>query len=127
MGGCTQRSARGARVRIARCGRPAEGRCPECGAAVGASVRGDFLCYADPAWVEGLAGGTTWILVSIGLSIVFTVIGEGIAEVTGNTGASWALDTVGSIVFTIGVWRITVPDPGRLGAEPPVNIRSVYP
>jgi hypothetical protein len=36
-----------------------DGCCPECGAAIGLPRYGDFLRFADPAWVETLGQGAT--------------------------------------------------------------------
>jgi predicted Zn-ribbon and HTH transcriptional regulator len=47
-----------------------DARCPECGAANGASAQGDLLRFADPAWLGRLrrggrllAGGLLWLIV----------------------------------------------------------------
>ena len=39
-----------------------QGRCPECGAAIGLSCHGDLLRFADPKWVETLGRGASLIL-----------------------------------------------------------------
>ena len=39
-----------------------DGRCPECGAPVGLSIKGDLLRFAHPDWVEELARGSRFIL-----------------------------------------------------------------
>ena len=44
---------------------PLQGRCPECGTAVGRSAHGDLLRYCEPGWVETLAGGMDWIVAGI--------------------------------------------------------------
>jgi hypothetical protein len=59
------------------------GRCAGCGEPVGASVYGDLLAYADPAWLRAVGNGlrTVWwtILVVAGLiavlAIIFSVVG----------------------------------------------------
>ena len=50
-------------------------RCPECGSAVGPSIRGDQLRYGDPKWVRVLADGVSWIIVSVLLGTFPWLIG----------------------------------------------------
>jgi hypothetical protein len=87
-----------------------EGRCPECGTAVGRSTRGDFLRFCDPAWVEKLASGMNWILTSIIVSIVVGGLGSGLVGATGNPGFG-LLGVLGGMVGFVGYWRVTTPDP----------------
>ena len=37
------------------------GVCPECGTEVMRSIRGGFLKYATPQWVQSLASGMDWV------------------------------------------------------------------
>lgn len=55
-----------------------EVQCPECGTSVGRSVHGDYLRYADPAWVRVLATGATLVLVAIILQVLVTGVTFGL-------------------------------------------------
>lgn len=39
-----------------------DGRCPECGTPIRASLFGDMLCYCDPIWLTRLSRGT-WLII----------------------------------------------------------------
>jgi hypothetical protein len=107
-----------------------EGRCPECATAVGRSLRGDHLRFADPNWVESLASGMNWIVASI-------VVGFLMGGVTGGTamclrwapspGAAWLMlpGLVIGLIGVIGYWKVTVPDPSGLGEEGGLNARKL--
>jgi hypothetical protein len=71
------------------------GGCPECGASVALSLRGDLLRFCEPAWLERLARGARCAFVAILLSFV--------------------IGGLGLIVWIYGAWLITSPDPSGLG------------
>jgi hypothetical protein len=101
-----------------------ESTCPECGTAVGRSVKGDFLKFADPMWVSKLANGMNWIIGAIIASIVLGCVGSGISSSTGDTMISSVLELAAGIVTVIGFWLLTTPDPGAI--EPsPINTRNL--
>lgn len=99
------------------------GRCPECGAPVGVSTRGNFLQYADPDWVSQVAKG---------LSIVFAMI---IASIAINAGGMTAVAIPGGLHAVIGaiitgaeiygVWLMTEPDPSGIGEEKNMSARKL--
>lgn len=116
-----------------------DGRCPECGNAVGRSIRGDFLRFCDPEWVEKLASGMNWIVASIVIGIIGGIlaafVGGGFA--VAMTAGGGSINPIGFViggvlmqlavgaVGLIGYWKVTTPDPGRPEAETGVNARQL--
>ncbi len=90
-----------------------EGRvCPECGTAVGRSLRGDFLKFCDPDWVGTVASGLNWVMAGIAIGFVGGLITgvltrQGVAPPALFQGFILLL----SLVPLIGYWRLTAPDP----------------
>jgi hypothetical protein len=122
-------------------GLPIEGRCPECGIAVGLSTYGDLLRYSDPAWLAKLRTGATLILWGILamvvtvvlLVVVFMIIGVRTAAQGGAAGGGAAAGgapgagtqaiimslamLVGYGLILGGSWLLTEPDPSGLGED----------
>jgi hypothetical protein len=107
----------------------ASGQCPECGAAVSLALRDDLLCYADPAYVKGLARGCQWILRGSTLLVSgIILIPVGVAAISSlgaakswkfvlpGIAASLAILAVlfGSLAFLEGVWLFTGSPPRSL-------------
>ena len=99
-----------------------DGRCPECGIAVGRSAYGDVLRYCDPTWVESLASGANWVVASILVAILMAVAGLGVAAASG-TASSGVFGLVGGLVALVGYWKLTAPDPSEL--EQNTKVRQV--
>jgi hypothetical protein len=118
-------------------GLPVDGRCPECGIAVGLSTYGDLLCYSDPAWLAKLRRGVTLILWGI-LAMIVTVVlivvvvmvlgirtaarGGGTVTPAAGPGGTQAvvmgLATLACYgLVLIGSWLLTEPDPSGLGED----------
>jgi hypothetical protein len=118
-------------------GLPVEGRCPECGIAVGLSTYGDLLRYSDPTWLAKLRAGATLILWGIVVMVVTTVllivvvaiIGIRAAAAGGGTAAAatppHGMQAVlislaglpGYALLFAGSWFLTEPDPSGLGED----------
>jgi hypothetical protein len=93
-----------------------DSRCPECGAPVGLSLRGDLMRYSDPAWVETLRQGVSLILWSVVIAIFAAVISALTAK--GGQSVLGALATLaGGVLQIIGAWMLTTPDPSGLGED----------
>ncbi len=94
--------------------------CPECGTAVGRSLLGDQLRFSDPDWVDTLARGANWILWSALLGILLGIAGGVVEVVMAESGMSVGgvevlvlmLSAVSPILWLIGIWLITSPEPG---------------
>ncbi len=105
-----------------------EGRCPECGSAVGWSIHSDLLCYSNPVWVRHLAAGTLWIIISVLGGIVVTVFGGAVTGTIFQDRVELAQTFIGFSAFAVafvGYWKLTMPDPGREEQRPIWNIRQM--
>lgn len=110
-------------------GLPSDGRCPECGAAIGLSLQGDLLRFADPDWVLKLRRGTQTII----LGIVFVVLAIIISIVVGVSSGTPSLSLIaaglGMLVawgcFLIGSWLLTAPDPSGIGEDQYGTVRKI--
>lgn len=99
-----------------------EGRCPECGTAVGLSTLGDLLRYADPNWIRTVARGITIILWMILASVLLGCLG---GTLLATEGLQQALSIGLGLVSFYGVWLMTEPDPSGLGEDPTITARKV--
>lgn len=96
-----------------------EGRCPECGAAVGLSVAGDLLRFSNPQWVRTLQRGVRLII--WGVAVI--VIGIGLAGVLAATVTptiglvALVAPLIGYLLSLVGTWWLTEPDPSGLGED----------
>ncbi|MBT8484759.1 MAG: hypothetical protein KJO43_04205 [Phycisphaerae bacterium] len=104
-----------------------DGRCPECGAPVGRSIRGDHLIYSDPSYLDSLRLGIVCILISaiIQCALILTGITVGVLFVLGlasdwftmtNTPAWVAVGPdylmIPFVMLALyGWWRFSAPDP----------------
>ncbi len=109
---------------------PFQGRCPECGTAVGRSAHGDLLRYCEPGWVETLASGINWIVAGIIASVLSSILAKVVAAATATTGQSGdvfegMLDFMVSLISLVGYWKLTTPDPGQPDDAGSLNLRSV--
>lgn len=111
------------------------GRCPECGLAVGRSVRGHWLCYCDPDWLARIWWGTNRFAVAVGcfmamVGFIFFAATFG----QGHRGSSlediliggWVLFFTAGIAFSaLGFWRATTPDPDKVAQESRISTRRL--
>jgi hypothetical protein len=103
-------------------GLTADGRCPECGTAVGFSLQGDLLRFCDPNWVDTLRRGTAVFIGGVAfmflglLGILFLVPMAIMPPLTVIQVCLIAI-LIGYILSTIGWWFLTQPDPSGLGED----------
>ena len=100
-------------------------RCPECGTAIGRSLHGNLLRFAQPQYVRKLARGVTLILWGILVSILVAIAGfmwrvQAAPQVMANLMA-----LLGGLVGLVGTWMVTAPDPGRLDEAWEFNARRL--
>lgn len=102
----------------------AGGRCPECGSPVGLSVQGNLLRFADPNWLMGLRKGVNFILVAVLVSVIVVICGAFARRVLPPLVTQFA--SLGSgVLFVIGGWLVTEPDPSGLGEHQYGTVRKL--
>jgi hypothetical protein len=113
-------------------GLPTSALCPECGTPVELSLRGHFLAFAAPEYLDALRRGLTLILNGMLLYIVALfgglVINIALASTLGSParGAlSQILLLIPVVMMLFGHWLFTVPDPGTVDREAPAAARRV--
>jgi hypothetical protein len=103
-----------------------DGRCPECGVAIGRSLQGDYLRFADPQWVQTLASGMNWILAAIVMSVLDSVAGSLAAGATRiSLGWAFLIGCGSALVSLVGYWKVTTPDPAGLEDASRITSRKV--
>lgn len=109
-------------------------RCPECGAEVSRSARGDLLRFADPDWVGKLASGTSlmrWgIVASMLLGLVGSLAVGGLAVAGGYSQRSLFLlvgmvTLIGQVMLLWAAFLITTQEPRVSLQEGTVTARRV--
>jgi hypothetical protein len=91
-------------------------QCPECGTAVGRSLQGDFLRFADPQWVEMLASGMTWILIATAagtLGILASLVAASISATGYQSTWFFVASCCIEVIGFIGYWKLSTSDPGK--------------
>lgn len=100
--------------------------CPECATVVGRSLRGDYLRFADPAWVAQLFSGLNWIMYGVALGfLVGAAAGVLIAALKLPLLVITAIQVVFGIVGLVGYWKFSMPDPSGLGESDGLNARKL--
>lgn len=99
------------------------GICPECGTAIGRSLYGNLLAYADPGWMARLARGAAWTVRGINLLLLALIAALVLGVAFGSLGGTifsslWpgvvmVMALLGSVSLLLGYWWLTGPDPGR--------------
>ena len=114
-------------------GLPLDGRCPECGAAVGLSVEGNLLRFSDPAWILKLHRGVrlmvygiaTIFLGIIALFILGTLTrGGSVMSPRAVELATPLVVLIGYALIVVGSWLLTEPDPSGLGENDYGTVRK---
>lgn len=99
------------------------GRCPECGASVVDSTRGNLLCYADAVWLDTLRKGAGLKLLNIVFMIVVGVGGGIVASLTAFPIAPEVVGVIGSILGLWATFLITSQEPRVALDEDPLTLR----
>ncbi len=109
-----------------------ESVCPECATPIDRSLRGQYLRYSDPRWVEKLAGGMDWILLGFVSTFILghaLVIAYDLNVSTGNPNLDILSESLLILclqfVFLIGFWRLTAPNPWQAAPDSELTARSV--
>jgi hypothetical protein len=109
-------------------GLPLTGACPECSAPVADSLRARSLPFAAPHYRATLLAGLNTVLTGLLLLIGVTIAQAAVhALALGRAAAavSALAELALTLVFAIGYWRYTTPDPGFAFTEQPRSARAV--
>lgn len=107
--------------------------CPECGTAVGDSMRGVLLQFAAPEYRATILKGHSWVLNGILVYILVMVLGVGLGMVSGMGGGQIAgvelvLAGVGMAVnvwIFLGYLKLTEQDPQFTASEKQDSARQI--
>lgn len=102
-----------------------DNQCPECGSPVDASLRGNYLRFANPDWVATLASGMNWIVASVVISmapyfLLWAIVRFTPAQSIRSIQAIFLLPQTLSLV---GHWKLTTSDPSQ--TEPADSILTL--
>jgi hypothetical protein len=99
--------------------------CPECGAASKPSIDVHLLRAQDPIWPSEVATGMTWLLITLGASLVLVAATRALYAATTWQGlpmSNWygLISPIGSLLglgTLVGIWKITTPTFGSRQAD----------
>jgi hypothetical protein len=97
-----------------------DGACPECGAPIDQSLRGDLLEFSSPEYLASLHRGVVVVLAAIIAQILlgFAIFGVTVAGAGASVTALFSLAaTAAAIALVVGWWWFSAPDPGMLGSD----------
>jgi hypothetical protein len=102
------------------------GLCPECGSPISRSVYGDFLRYADPAWLTKLRQGVTLILWNMLIALCLGICGGIGAILMGRVGPllTIAVQCVAGALEILAIWLLTAQEPRTSLNEDPMTWRK---
>lgn len=111
-----------------KCGQNVRGlaeseKCPRCQAPVQISVCGDFLQFAQPAWVHGVATRIYWIIWGVFIALLLGLLS--LFVFSGQFVMQQYLALAGAAFSARGVWLMTRPDPSGIGEREPYNCRRL--
>lgn len=89
-----------------------EGRCPECGVAIGRSVHGNLLRYCDPGWVGRLSTGMNLIVWGIIVGFLTNCVASNI-----ESPAAIFVGLMPLMLYFAGIWMPTTPDPAKVSPD----------
>lgn len=103
------------------------GVCPECGIEVGRSQYGSQLVYCSPEWVDKLADGIGWILLSLAASLLLTPMLTILGSLAGGD-TEVIMDYIAKLAAGLpavyGYWLFTTPEPQRLHGTDGIDLRT---
>jgi len=121
-------------------GLPREGQCPECGTSVALSYAPDLLENRSIDFLVQLRSGLGFvvlgillqILLAVGVFVMVLVFMTGVSSrgssIAWYSGMDLLMQVLGfglSLLVLFGWWRITTPDPARVGTDLDVKPRQV--
>ncbi len=105
-----------------------DGLCPECGTAIDWSLRGNFLKFADPRWLNKLRFGTTlmfWSFIIILAVLALMMFGPRSMRPLGGSMVIPLAHLIVSAIGTAAAMIVTSPEPVVLQAKDPSTVRKV--
>ncbi len=100
-------------------GLPLDARCPECALAVPASLHGQLLRFASPAYLRHLTGGATWIVLGTCLTTPLILPQLLAAYFLPEWSMTvWAVSLCLGLASLWGAWRLASRRPARNLQEP---------
>lgn len=102
-----------------------DGRCPECGAVIGESLRGDLLKFTDADWLERLAFGIRLKLLNIVLAMLAGLSGMLLISLFPQSARvfEYFLSIAGGAMGLWASYAITTQEPRIALREDPVSLR----
>jgi len=105
-------------------GQRTDERCRQCGAAIGRSLQGNFLKFAQPTYVRRLVKGLTLILWGSAALVVLAAMSQ-VMQLGSETQVPFLLAGFAAGLATlIGMWLVTDPAPNPLDAVWELNARK---
>ena len=116
-------------------GLPESGTCPESGASIAWSIRGNLLQYAPAGWLRKLQLGTLLLLVHVVASLMIgcglSGVSRNIAARSAGTSGLLAIEAMTTLfgiavelVWLAGVVLVTSPDPRTDESDQPLTLRK---
>ncbi len=117
-------------VKCTRCGYNLRGLsvdklCPECGTPIERSTHGNFLRFADPAWLDKLRLGTVVMVWNL---LIILVLGVGAVLLTLAGLPETVVILLGLLANSLGLWAmflVTTPEPAIAFEEDPITLRKL--
>lgn len=109
------------KCRTSLAGLKSDDHCPTCGAAVAASMHSSEIRYSDPGYVLTLRRGAAILLWGTLITLVAMALTK--VDEAGDSNGDRLLDPRipigfiwgGMLIYSIGTWLLTTPDPSGLG------------
>lgn len=100
--------------------------CPECNEPIEMSLRGDWLRFANPAWLAKVVIGMRFVAAGIAVRLALPWILDllRLGLLNGQAG-HWLAHLPGEVLFLIGLWLVTLPEPRLLYREQAVDARRL--
>ena len=113
-----------------------DGRCPECGAPVQVSLRGERLRFADPIWLKQLSLGARMPYYALRGTVIAYLIVQTILFLLGSRPGrlDWSWPSIAGLLVPLaigygmlsyGLWIIAAPSGSSLASEPWYTPRRV--
>jgi len=108
-----------------------QGRCPECGTAVGRSTVGHWLRLCDPDWLRGIWQGLNGLSVMLACATIIYLdlwleLHKSLIPVLTELGHIFGvlvIFIVGALAGIMGFWKATMPEPSKINRQATISAR----